>query len=526
MQHFNKKLKIMMRKKMKYNVLLAFTAILAVSCTDLEISESDSIISTTSATGFTGVADPESSLNDLYNSLRGNIESNDNLYALSSVSTDEMLIPTRGTDWGDNGIYRTLHSHTWGPSHGFILNVWNDFNQNIFRASEIIDSRSSPSPTQAAEAKFLRAFSMYVIIDNFGVVPFRQPDEGPEINPTPLSRTEAADFVIQDLNEAIADLPARGPDAGNDRASKAAARFLLAKVLLNKHVYNGSGTPDSGDMNQVISLVDAIAADGFALQAGYFDLFKSDLDNETILFTNSSAGNRIWNGMHYNQVAPDNTGGGWNGFSTLAEFYDLFEGDANSNVAGSGQEERRGFVPDASNAGPSNLGIGYGFLIGQQYAVSGQPLNDRAGAPLVFTKEYPGLVGNNERHGIRVIKYHPVNGAFASHVILFRYADAHLMKAEATMRSGGDPTALVNELRILRNATPLGSVSESDLLAERGRELYNEYSRRNDMIRFGQFTRDWEFKPAESVGDATTELYTIPTNPRLSNPNLVQNPGY
>ena len=100
------------------------------------------------------------------------------------------------------------------------------------------------------------------------------------------------------------------------------------------------------------------------------------------------------------------------------------------------------------------------------------------------------------------------------------------MKAEAVMRSGGDPTALVNELRVLRGATPLGTVSESDLLEERGRELYNEYSRRNDMIRFGQYNKDWEFKDPSTVGDATKNLFPIPTNALLSNPNLVQNPGY
>ena len=76
--------------------------------------------------------------------------------------------------------------------------------------------------------------------------------------------------------------------------------------------------------------------------------------------------------MHYNMVTP-NQGGGWNGFSTLAEFYDLFEGDANENYVGSGQEERRGWVPDASNANNTdNYGMGYGFLVGQQYSGTGR----------------------------------------------------------------------------------------------------------------------------------------------------------
>lgn len=517
----------MKRNQMKYYLLMVCSALFVLSCTDLEIEESDSIISE-SSDGFTGVSDPALAVDELYNSLRANVDTQEQLYALSEVTTDEFLVPTRGTDWGDNGIWRTLHNHTWTPSHQFVLNTWNQYNQLVFRANEIIDSRSNASAEQIAQAKFVRGYSMWLILDLFGQVPFREVDEGPDINPRVLTRTEALDFVITDLNDAIAGLPVVGPGPDTDRAGKAAARMILARVLLNKHIYNGSGTPDTADMNQVVSLVDQIAADGFALQAGYFDLFKSDEDTETIWWVPASVGSRIWHGLHYNQNAPDNAGGGWNGFTTLAEFYDLFEGDPNTNVVGSGQEERRGFVPNAANAGPDNLGIGYGFLIGQQYNEDGTPLTDRPGNPLVFTKELPGLVGNNERTGIRVIKYHPVNGSFAGHSIMLRYADAHLMKAEAIFRGagGGDATALINELRVLRQATPIGTVTESDIIDERGRELYGEYVRRIDLIRFGQFTRDWAFKDPEAVGNADKQIFPIPTNALLSNPNLVQNPGY
>lgn len=94
------------------------------------------------------------------------------------------------------------------------------------------------------------------------------------------------------------------------------------------------------------------------------------------------------------------------------------------------------------------------------------------------------------------------------------------------MRMGGDATAMVNELRTLRDATPLGNVSEADMLAERGRELYYEFWRRNDLLRFGQYTRGWEFKNEESIGAEFRRLYPIPINALLSNPNLVQNEGY
>ena len=99
-------------------------------------------------------------------------------------------------------------------------------------------------------------------------------------------------------------------------------------------------------------------------------------------------------------------------------------------------------------------------------------------------------------------------------------------KAEAILRSSGDATALVNELRVLRGATPLGSVSEQNLIDERGRELYIEFWRRNDLIRFGQYTRDWEFKDPAAVGNSDRELFPIPATQIILNPNLVQNPGY
>lgn len=510
----------------KLSVLAISSALFAVSCTDLEIDETDSVFS--EGTGpFSGVTNAEASLTQLYNDIYGQLGNQENEFALHEVSTDELLVPTRGTDWGDNGIWRTLHAHTWTPAHLFVLRSWNNQNQNVFRATEIIDPLSNPAPQVEAEARFLRAFSMYQVMDLFGQVPFREASEGPEIDPRVLTRAEAYDFIVNDLTTALPNLPTRGPSAETNLASKATANFLLAKLYINAHIYKGTGTPDSADMQAVIDAVDAIEADGYGLASGYFDIFKEDVDTETIWWLRTSVGNKIWNGMHYNIISPDNTGGGWNGFTTLAEFYDLFEGDANSNAVGSGQEERRGFVPDATNADASNLGIGYGFLLGQQYDVDGNPLTDRIGGPLSFTRELPGLIGNNEITGIRVIKYHPVNGAFTPHLIEFRYADALLMKAEAQFNAGiGDPLALVNQLRGIRGAAPLGSLTALDILDERGRELYIERWRRNDLIRFGEFTKDWPFKEPSSVGDVNRNLFPIPSNALLSNPNLTQNPGY
>ncbi|HNP96211.1 MAG TPA: RagB/SusD family nutrient uptake outer membrane protein, partial [Cyclobacteriaceae bacterium] len=311
------------------------------------------------------------------------------------------------------------------------------------------------------------------------------------------------------------------------------ARFFLAKVKLQSNVYFGSYA--AGVLQDVVDLVDQIEADGYSLVGGdYFDLFVGPTFTNTDVIWNVQAGvgNRMWNGLHYNQPAKPgqgNDGGGWNGFTTLAEFYDKFEGDPNSNVLGGGQEERRGFTQTAASTNADNFGFGFGFQIGQMYSFSGgsaKALTDRGGAPLVFTREVPGLVGNNERTGIRVLKWSPANGAFTEGLVMARFADAHLMRAEAKLRLGqtGDALAEVNELRALRANTPaLTSLDEAEMLDERGRELYLEGWRRHDLIRFGVFRNAWQFKEA---GDGHSDVFPIPASALLSNPGLVQNEGY
>lgn len=546
----------MKRFELKF-LSLAFLAVFGLySCTDLEIEETDSFISE----GFQGLEDPQSALNQLYNQIGGQLGDQANTYALTSVTTDEQLVPTRGSDWGDNGRWRKLHQHEWGFEETDILTPFDQWNSDQLLASQILDERSGATSDVAAQARFLRAWSMYMILDLFGQVPFRDTQLSSSTVPEVLSGAAAVDFIIADLDAAIAGLPATAAGSGqHNKASKAAARLLKAKVLLNRSIFEsqlGEPSPvNAADMQEVVNLVDAIAADGYALESGYFEMFESGPDTETIWFIDSgNIGNRIFNGLHY--LSTGLGGGGWNGFSTLAEFYDLFEGDPNQNRYASdlesaridGQEERRGGVPnigvewtgrpgssDANGIYEDGSNVGNGFLLGQQYSLTGAALQDRQGNPLEFSRGFvdgngaPSLINNSERTGIRLMKYNPRNGGgFTNHVIVMRYADAHLMKAEAILRgaSGGDATALVNELRTLRDATLLGSVSESDLLDERGRELYCEWWRRNDMIRFGQYTRQWEFKSDTETGNAARNLFPIPLPQLLANPNLVQNPGY
>ena len=532
------------------------------SCTDLEIEETDSLIA--EEAGFVGVTDPSSFLDGVFGQLYGQIGGQERLFALSEVTTDAALIPTRGADWGDNGAWRQLHQHNWPVNQRDIEGTFQEFNSIHFKAAQVLSPLSTSATTEdRGNALFLRAIGMWVVLDNFAQVPVRDPAASLFDEVIVLRGQEAVDQIVSDLNEAIDILPAGGPGAGSGdfaahiRPTKAAARFLLAKVLLNKHIYLET-SPDNADMQQVVSLVDQITGESYALESGYFNIFRPESDNESILVATTGASNRIFNGLHYNST--NVRGGGWNGFSTLAEYYDLFEGDPNTNVAGSGQEERRGVVPtigtpftsedgtkdDLTHPLPANTdqgpdgftdgsAVGVGVFSGQQYGDTGVALEARnGGGPLEFSRNFTdgngdiNLSNNNEKTGIRVTKYSPSfdEGNNRNHEIFFRYADAHLMKAEAIHRSGGDATAMINELRLIRNASPLGAVTDQDIIDERGRELYAELWRRNDLVRFGQFTRDWQLKDPTYVGDDSRNKFPIPASQLILNPNLMQNPGY
>ncbi|MDT0606691.1 RagB/SusD family nutrient uptake outer membrane protein [Croceitalea rosinachiae] len=529
-----------MKKILNY-LCLTLPIALTVSCTDLEIEGTDSLISD----GFAGVANIQGEVANLSNIIAGgNLANQDGLYALQEVSTDEYIVATRGTDWGDNGRWLSIHRQTWNADLQDIRFSWQNLNSITINATRIINPQSVSTAagdvtTQKAEARFYRAWAMSWILDMWRQVPYRDVNAPNSAIPIALTGQVAIDSIVADLNIAIRDLPT--VSVGDDIAmksspTKAAANHLLAKLHLNKHVYLETA-PDPADMQVVIDAVDDIAADGYTLAASgdFFDIFRPSNDVETIWWSPADAGPRIWYTLHYNLNSPGNSGGGWNGFTTLSEFYQSFEGDPDTNYVGDGQEERRGWVPDATTANDDNLGIGYGFLIGQQYEQDGTPLNARSnvgGVPLVFTKEaskaeYTAPADNAvlETDGTRMLKYHPneEGGDRRAHIVKYRYADAYLMKAEAMFRMGTDVTGMINDLRTIRGASNLATVGETELLAERGREMYAETTRRQDLIRFGQFTRAWHLKDA---GDSNLEIFPIPIADILANPNLQQNPGY
>jgi hypothetical protein len=112
---------------------------------------------------------------------------------------------------------------------------------------------------------------------------------------------------------------------------------------------------------------------------------------------------------------------------------------------------------------------------------------------------------------------------------IFRFGDILLMKAEATARKNtnwndGVTLALVNQIRARAGVDPLAALTASTFAAERGREMFIECFKRQDMIRFGTYNNAWRFHPAD--GSTHVNLFPIPETQLNANPNLTQNPGY
>jgi hypothetical protein len=509
-------------------VAVAF-ALFASSCTKLEPELG----------GNESVAPPKQdgaptppTISSVYGSLNQLI-SQENWYALNEHTTDELLGPTRGTDWDDFGTWRRLHLHTWAGDHNQINNVWNGLNGALFQttlAAELLTGQAQ------AEGKFLRSYFRFLMIDAFGQLQTRPATAAASSIPNVIPRSQAIDTIILELESAVAGLPAY---TGTNRhvATKEAAWALLAKLYLNKAVYKADPTKPEGpytfaaaDMNKVIQYANNIAANAnLSVETNYWDNFvwtNNTSSSENIFVRRNSDGiNVVWAtcmGGHYNQ-APS----GWNGFTTLSDFYDSFEdADVRKSTTLTGFTDQVG----------TKAGFNVGQVKGPQGQRIGNPLvdlKDRSNNPLVFTRNV-SIFFNGEASGIRTNKF-PLNPSTindggwssANDFTFLRLSDVRLMKAEAILRGGTDAeTALgiVNDIRSKRSATALASITLTSLLAERGRELYLEGWRRNDMVRYGVFTKPVQERPTESAGYKV--IFPIPNIALSSNPNLKQNFGY
>lgn len=493
-------------KKISVLSLLAF--LLLQSCTKVDENIYDKYAATDFYSSPTG---SDVALASVYAQIVGNwgvgYAGADNCwYDLNTMSSDEQVIPHRNTgDWQLD--FAQLYKHEWLPTHSIVGNTWNWLYKSVFTANLAVEqlTNAKADPSKIAEAKVLRAFFYYLLIDDYGNVPFYTENNVTVENLPQKSRKEVFDFVVKELTENVDQLSAAKGGEYYGRFNKWAGYALLAKVYLNAEVY--SGTPM---WNECLAACDKVSEGSFSLHPGaanassplgyqYFELFGDVCPaDETILAIyikvdivgRNIYGIRSLQGPNANALFGVS---GWNGTVTHRNYIEKFDD----------KDIRK-----------------KQFIWGQQPGGVDYSLD-------ISSLDNPGA---NRQDGARNMKFYmapPLTGAGASNDFpIYRYADILLMKAECNVRLGNAAAAkpFIDEVRIRAGLSGLAAnPALEDIYNERGFELTWEGHRRQDMIRFDKFLLPHDFTPAS---DAFRKLFPIPTFALNANKNLKQNPGY
>lgn len=500
--------------KNKIIKILVFSGFITVSnsCTKLDSKVYDEV-----ADFFNTPAQIAAGIAPGYLSLQGLAPTSD-VYVLQEVTSDEVVVPTRGSDWFDNGNWQRLWLHTWTPNDGAINGAWQFIYSGVARVNLILEQVAGLNPQPAgvaginAELKTIRAFYYFLALDLYGNVPIVADYKTDLSKVTSKPRAEVFAFVEKELKDNLAGLPDKS-NSTYGRMTKWFGNALLAKLYLNAQVY--TGTARWGD---VITYTDAvISSNKYALEGNFFDNFV--LNNQSSKETIFNIPMDVKKGvggfglqmatLHYQSNETFGiTAGPWNGFCSTADYYNQFDST----------DKRKQM-----------------FLVGQQYDPAGKPQIDKqVNLPLIFDPAVTTISSTAplfRMAGARCAKYEFTKdtwGAMDNDWVVTRLADVYLMRGEAKFRSatGDNGLADFNAVRSRAGVAlwTAANLSLANIEKERARELSWEASRRTDMIRFGDYTN--ARVPDKAASGSFRTLFPIPKPQMDRNPNLTQNPGY
>ncbi len=443
------------------------------------------------------------------------------------LPTDEAIV-----SWNDQTIH-DFHDLKWTSSDPFLKGIYARPIYNITLINEylrestddklatrnITGNAAADIKKSRGEARFLRAFNYWVMLDLFGKSTFVDETNliGTDL-PGEKNRAELFSYIESELKAIDVELaPAKTIEYG--RVDQGAAWALLARLYLNAGVY--TGTPKYGDAAiYAKKVIDA----GYSLQPKYNQLFMADNDKrkDEFMFAINCDGLRTQaygnTSFLCHAAAGDDhdefgVGSGWSGYRATKGLADLF-----SDLSGK-TDKRAMFTTSKYNADAA------------QVAIKDVSVFDNG----LHVNKFKNIRSDGAR--VSDVKKDFADVDFP----VFRLSEMYLIYAEAVLRGGGDKPTALNYINLIRTRAYDGDLSGNinitalDLdfiLAERGRELYWEGHRRTDLIRYGLLTTGtylWPWKGGVSSGtavDAKFNLFPIPATNRTANPNLTQNAGY
>ena len=498
-------------------------------------------------------------------------------FSMQETCTDEMVVPTRGQDWDDGGMWRRLHLHSWTPEDGYVNGSWNfgfsgvnTANQLIYQFTTLVENgqvEQDKADAFIAELRAVRGFFYWQLIDMYGNVPLVLDFATAEATPPTVPRKDVFNAIVSDLEDAVPKLSHAVDGTTYGRMNYYAGMTLLAKLYLNAGVYAGTEM-----WSKAIAACDTVINSGqYSLESNYFASFNVDnsgsseiifaIPYDQVFFRGFQMAVRT---LHYGSQQTYNlTAQPWNGFCSLEEFYNSYDStDLRKGDVGTlkGPATKRGnFIAGYQyKADGKTLVTDDGFEAPQPDRKPVPLLGDPDGPPLNFGSMGSGQPQINElgpqalrQAGVRIGKWEIAMGSdpgnMSNDYAVFRYADVLLMKAEALWRLNRESEALplVNQIREragLADLTSLdgalsfdkegGVVPGGELFNEIGREMFAENHRRQDLIRWGFFTDvdKWAlpfYNPGDVMNqESYTTLFPVHRDKLDANPNLKQNPGY
>ena len=500
----------------------------------------------------------------LYNYIGGNKDSQGlqgttrGVWDYNTLTTDEAMTPTRGGDWYDGGYWQNLYLHKWTEDDNELYETWKYLYKVVMLCNYSMASLDKYShlltdkqlQDYKAEVRGVRALFYYYLLDLFGRVPIVV-DNNVSVNDVKQSkRSEVYRFVVNELQSImmmVQDAHSNNEGTYYGRITRSVVFFLLAKLALNSPIYLDDDWTDGialdgkdidFPINQyhmnayeaTVAYCDMLAASGYRLSSYYEENFwVINEDSKENIFTIpmdktlfSNVFDNVARSCHYNHGSALGFGA-MNGFAATVSTVKTF---------GYGTEDVDiryyiNFYSDTIHVNGETVRLDDGRLLAYypleiKLDVSGSPYEKTAGA--------------------RMAKYeNDETKAQRNDIVLFRYGDALLMKAEALYRNGKDGLAILNQVRERSMMFPIESIDDyispvtgkkatvkgQCILDERLRELVWEGWRRQDLIRFGLFHQAYDQRPQlPDEQNGYTTVFPIPQKALDLNHNLTQNPGY
>ncbi len=487
----------------------------------------------------------------LYNYIGGSNDSQGlqgtyrGVYDYNTFTTDEAIIPIRGGDWYDGGFWQHLYRHEWTADDEALYDTWSYLYKVVVlcnRSLSVIDSHkhlltATQLSQYTAEVRAVRALFYYELLDLFASVPIDTVYSTPLEDVRPAPRSEVFRFVVSELQQTATLLAReRSNSEGNyyGRVTRPVAWFLLARLALNAEVYCDDDWTDGHrpDGSKIFFNVDGRQLNAWQTCEAYVDSLTA--------FGYRLADDYASNFAVHNETSVEN-------IFTIPmdkqlytnEFKNLFRSRHYNHGGALGMDAENGscatlYAVRAYGYGTDSVDSRWAInFFADTVSVDGHIVSLDNGQPLIYQPLAVAinLTGNEyeKTGGARMSKYEIDRTAYSdgklqnNDIVLFRYADALLMKAEAKVRDGGDGSAELNSVR-RRVGMPSRPATLDNILQERLLELMWEGCRRPDLIRFGRFGQSYDIRQALPNEDkGYTTVFPIPTKAINLNGNLKDN---